>query len=409
MNACVTVEHRFERTPDGAVWTRSNHSYEESRRYLDVFESVRILARVRDVGVAPPPRLRADGDRVLFAPLPYYVGFEQFCLKWRSVRRTALRAIGDSDAIILKAPSTISSLIESAVRKKNRPFGVEVIGDPWGFYSKGSVRHPLRPLFRSVFTGRTRNQCQHACAVRYVSKHLQTKYPSNPVVFNVSVSDVYVPATTLARAPRYAVCAPVPLRLITVGSLELPCKGIDVLLRALRLCFDQDFACRLVVVGDGRRRPGLQALAARLGVDRMVDFRGMLPAGESVLAALDECDVFVMPSRQEGMPRAMIEAMARVLPCIGSSVGGIPELLDPKDLVPPDNPAELAAKIMEVGRSTYRMECMSKRCLERARDFQEPRLSGRVNSFLAHVRDATERWAATRSRNRTMAEVGARS
>jgi glycosyltransferase involved in cell wall biosynthesis len=200
---------------------------------------------------------------------------------------------------------------------------------------------------------------------------------------------------------------PAPLCLIAVGSLETQYKGIDVLLRALRLCLDRGFDCRLVLVGEGRCRPALTALAMRLGVAHLVDFRGMLPAGESVFAALDECDLFVMPSRQEGMPRAMIEAMARGLPCIGSAVGGIPQLLDAENLVPPGNSADLAAKIIEVGKFPGRMEWMSRRCRERANDFLEQRLSGRVRDFLTHVRDATESWGATRLRKVEATPVGA--
>src|SRR5579863_8179744 len=149
MNLCVTLEHRFERTPDGVVWTRSNHKYEELERYLDVFESVRALARVRDVAGPPSAGLRADGDRVSFAPLPYYVGVEQFCFQWSSVQRAAVRRISDGDAVILKPPSAISCLIEPVLRKQGRPFGVEVLSDPGEIFKKGSIKHPLRPLMRS--------------------------------------------------------------------------------------------------------------------------------------------------------------------------------------------------------------------------------------------------------------------
>jgi glycosyltransferase involved in cell wall biosynthesis len=399
MNACITVEHRFERTPDAAVWTRSNHSYEELRRYLDVFDSVRILARVRDVPVPPATGLRADGNRLSFAPIPCYIGFEQFLMRWRSVQRAALDGIGDNDAVILKAPSVISCLVEPMLRWRGRPFAVEVIADPWKIYSNGSISHPLRPLLRSVFTWRTRSQCRHACAVRYVGKHLQAEYAPGPGAFQTAVSDVHLPAAALVEAPRRISHSSTPLRLIAVGSLEQPYKGIDVLLRALRLCFDAGLDYRLVVVGEGRCRAELTNLAAQLGLSDRVDFRGSLPGGKEVFAALDECDMFVMPSRQEGMPRAMIEAMARALPCIGSAVGGIPQLLDAENLVSPGNPNELARKIIEVGKSLDRMERMSQRCLDRARDFQEQNLGERARDFLTHLRDATESWSATQLRN----------
>ena len=65
--------------------------------------------------------------------------------------------------------------------------------------------------------------------------------------------------------------------------------------------------------------------------------------GHGVTEQLDAADVFVLPSRQEGLPRAMIEAMARSLPCVGSDVGGISELI-PDWVVPPNDPQALALK-----------------------------------------------------------------
>jgi len=88
----------------------------------------------------------------------------------------------------------------------------------------------------------------------------------------------------------------------------------------------------------------------------------------------------------------MIEAMARGLPCIGSAVGGIPELLDSSELVPAGDPATLAAKIQEVLRSPLRMETMSQRNLAGARKFCDSVLAERRRRFYQHVRNSAQRW-----------------
>lgn len=77
------------------------------------------------------------------------------------------------------------------------------------------------------------------------------------------------------------------------------------------------------------------SFAGRLGVADRVTFVGTVPAGAAVRAHLDAADLVVVPSRTEGLPRALIEAMARGLPAVGTTVGGIPELLADVDLVPP--------------------------------------------------------------------------
>jgi glycosyltransferase involved in cell wall biosynthesis len=149
---------------------------------------------------------------------------------------------------------------------------------------------------------------------------------------------------------------------------------------------------RLVIVGDGKHRAELAARAAARRIAERVHFRGQLTAGAAVRAALDAADVCLMPSRTEGMPRALVEAMARALPCIGSTVGGIPELLPPEDLVPPGDVAALAAKIREIVTDPARMTAMSARNLYRARDYHEDRLRERRTACYRVLRERTEAW-----------------
>ena len=119
---------------------------------------------------------------------------------------------------------------------------------------------------------------------------------------------------------------------------------------------------------------------------------GELKAGNAVRAALDAADLFVMPSRTEGLPKAMIEAMARGLPCIGSRVGGIPELLEEEEMFRPDDPGNLAAKIAEVLGDPARMARLSRRNLEVARRYTADVLRTRRNEFYLRVRAGTEAW-----------------
>ena len=78
MQAIISLEHRFERTPDGAVWTQVAFAHNFWERYLEVFDGVRVVARVRDVAAPPAGWKRADGAGVSFAAMPYYVGPLQY-------------------------------------------------------------------------------------------------------------------------------------------------------------------------------------------------------------------------------------------------------------------------------------------------------------------------------------------
>jgi glycosyltransferase involved in cell wall biosynthesis len=113
-------------------------------------------------------------------------------------------------------------------------------------------------------------------------------------------------------------------------------KGADVLVSALESVTGLD---GLLVVGDGPERSRLETEAARSRVP--VRFCGYHEAVSDFLAA---ADVFVQPSRSEGLPFAALEAMAHGLPIVGSAVGGIPSAVDGCGrLVAADAPAELAA------------------------------------------------------------------
>ena len=127
-----------------------------------------------------------------------------------------------------------------------------------------------------------------------------------------------------------------------VGRLTAE-KGLDVLLGALGPAAGID---GLLVVGDGAGRAALEAAAARC--DRPVRFCGYR---EDVSPFLAAADVFVQPSRSEGLPFSVLEAMAHGVPVVGSDVGGVKAALDGCGrVVPPGDPRALAAALGELAR-----------------------------------------------------------
>ena len=207
-------------------------------------------------------------------------------------------------------------------------------------------------------------------------------------VFTTHYSSLSLAAAQLSMNPKTA-ASHGPLRLICVGSLEQYYKGHDVLLEAVGTCISQGADLYLRLVGDGRIRPKLEAMASKLGIRDRCEFLGHLAQPKAVMAELDKSDVFVLASRTEGLPRAVIEAMARGLPCISTRVGGVPELLSPEDLVVPNDAAALAAKIQEVANSAERREQMSHRNVMVAREYLEDVLQARRNEFYRHIERVT--------------------
>ena len=135
-----------------------------------------------------------------------------------------------------------------------------------------------------------------------------------------------------------------PARVVFVGRLHEQ-KGVDTLLRAFaRLRADRpDATIALRLVGDGPLRADLEALARELGVD--AEFLG---GRDDVDTLLEDADVFVLPSRAEGMSNALLEAMTLGLPAIVTNIPGNADVIRHEEnglLVEPDDPDGLAAAI----------------------------------------------------------------
>src|SRR5579864_7563182 len=131
MNVLVVLDYTFLRTPDGAIWSVMGMAYTLWTRYLEVFDSVRVAARVQDVPAAEPRWLRSDGPHVTFCPIPSYRGPLQYALRRGRVRLAAANSFRPGDAVILRVGSVLADALLPRLRKARQPYAVEVVGDPW--------------------------------------------------------------------------------------------------------------------------------------------------------------------------------------------------------------------------------------------------------------------------------------
>ncbi|TLY15570.1 MAG: glycosyltransferase family 4 protein [Nitrospirae bacterium] len=128
---------------------------------------------------------------------------------------------------------------------------------------------------------------------------------------------------------------------------------VEYLLSAVSLCLkDTDkLDLRLVIVGDGPSRAALEGLAIQLGIAQYTLFLG---ARNDVYDLINMFDIFVLPSLHEGIPMALLEAMALERAIVASRVGGIPEVIDNMiegKLAPAQDVQALKEAILELARS----------------------------------------------------------
>jgi glycosyltransferase involved in cell wall biosynthesis len=129
--------------------------------------------------------------------------------------------------------------------------------------------------------------------------------------------------------------------LLFIGRLSKE-KGVDVLLRAVSLL--QDLPARLTIIGNGPEAEALEQLARKLGIAKRTSFVGAMPL-QALTAYYRESDIFVLPSRSEGLALVLLEAQSFGIPIVATHVGGIPEIIRDEEeglMVDPDEPNQLA-------------------------------------------------------------------
>ena len=112
-------------------------------------------------------------------------------------------------------------------------------------------------------------------------------------------------------------------RVVTTSRLSEE-KGVDVLLKAWAEVIRYEKGLKLTIIGHGPLESELKILSQSLGIEKSVEFTGMV---ENVEAYLRNAELFVLPSRSEGLSNALLEAMSHGLPCIATWVGGSVEVL----------------------------------------------------------------------------------
>ena len=391
----VVVEHHHIATPQG-VFARQGMalSYAYWRQYLKLFDEVRPVGRASWAARPEPAWERVDGPGVRFVRLRDHAGLGQILRMLPHTWSALGQGLAGGDYFFLRGGGPMGTLAWLRLRARGIPYGRQVVGHDREALrtALGRMPAPLRWAVAEVGHWLARWQVRGAVCAAYVAPALAGSYPAGAGAPRFCFSDVSL-GPAIATGPRApAAFRAAPLRLVTVGRLS-PEKGHAVLIEALAL-LDRagagDFV--LEVVGPGPERAALEALARARGVEDRVRFTGMLPWGPALFERLDAADLFVLPSLTEGLPRAMLEAMSRGLPAVGTAVGGVPDLLDPDDLAPPSDAAALAERIRAYMGEPARLAAASRRAFERAMRWHPDVMQAEKQAFWRALRDRTDAW-----------------
>ncbi len=394
----VVPDGHYLQTPDGTVYAEKGvFRYDIFARYLTVFDKVVVLGRVTPVETVSPTLLKASGENVSFLPLENYRGPIQYILKYGKLKKQVREQLKDCKCLLLRAPSAVAQMVYKAIRRTDITWALEVVVDPWEYFAPNTVPTKLRPLIRYTWTKNLKKMCQEADGATYVTQHyLQEHYPCRAITapdgrhFVAGYSDVEIKDGSIVEPKVYAPAQGTFHFIHVASSFEGEGKGHRVLIKALKSVIDRGYDADVTFVGDGTLRSSFEELARELGIYDRTHFVGRLMGIDAVRAALRKADVFVFPTKAEGMPRVLIEAMAEGLPCISAPVCGIPEILGPDWLFKFEDLDGYADKMIYCIEHPEVLTEQSRKNVECAKQFEHSKLVKMRNDFYARLKEAAE-------------------
>ena len=304
-------DHKF-RLINGEYYSTGGLSNEILSRYAKYFGRVIVVARVVNEDVTGENYTKITNSDVKI--------INRNLVTVREIKKIVKK----SDCVISRLPSKIGSELVSYCNNI-KPCFVEMVACPWDSLSNHSIRGKIIAPFAMYFT---KIQVKNAEYVLYVTNEfLQKRYPTKGK--QLGCSDVCLEEINpeiLANRIEHIKKNSGKYIIGTTAAVDVKYKGQEFVIKALSILQKRgitNFEYQLVGNGSQER---LKQIAKKYGVEDKVIYLGGKPH-DKVFEWLDSIDIYIQPSLQEGLPRALVEAQSRALPCCGSSTGGIPELL----------------------------------------------------------------------------------
>ncbi len=325
MSIVFAHDHKFRRI-NGKLYSPGGLPNDVFTRYTSVFGEVTVIARI----------ITEEKDNAKYSQITNN--------KVTILDRSALsNAIREADGVIARLPSLIGLLAIREAKKQKKSYLVEVVGCAWDAYwnygCKGKIVAPIAFLLMKA-------QVRKAPFVVYVTNiFLQKRYPTNGLHtncsnVNISKADVDVLDKRIKRIERgnshYVIG--------TTAAIDVPYKGQRFVVDAIKLLNEKGIDCFEYQMVGGGSAESIYEYAVQSKVEKRVTALGSMPH-EDVIKWLDTIDIYIQPSLSEGLPRALIEAMSRGLPCIGTNAGGIDELIEKKYIIPAKRQGSIGKQI----------------------------------------------------------------
>lgn len=392
MDLLLVYDDKAALDREGNVYIGTAFSNSALECYFQHFDHVTMLVRRADISPDDTKKLSGmnkvitDRLSVVFLPNPTANIKSYFNpVLRRKYKQVVLNEIKHDRAVIVRVPSSSGTIAADYCHKIGKPFLAEAIGCPWDSLWNHSLEGKI--MAPSSWRNMRHVMGNAPYSVYVTNEFLQHRYPTRGITAAISDVELQPMNSSVLDARLKHIrkhCG--RLKIATSGGL-VPYKGQQFVIRALAELKKQgntNYEYHLAGSGDDET---LRSLAGDLGIAGQVVFEGRL-AHERVFTWLDEMDLYIQPSLQDGLPRAVMEAMSRGLPALGAWTGGIPELLEAKYIFPRKDVSAIARMLSTI--SSEEMETMAERNFNHAKDYQKEVLDKRRYDFYSAFAKAVE-------------------
>lgn len=358
------------------------------QRYMEFFESITMVTRMENL-------TNADDISKLSESSGKGINFK--CVSNMSIKslingsmRKRIRSIlEETDFAIIRLPSFIGIIACMECNKLKKPYLIEMVASPFcALWYYGKIHYkfiaPFYALANKWLIKKAKN-------VIYVTReYLQRNYPN----YNnsIGISDVVIrPTVRSILQKKYDRIDSYTNRTIyqigLIGSMNVKFKGHDIAIKSASILRKKGIRVELHFLGkcNENNKKRLTRLATVEKVADAVVIDGTLPGGDAVNEWIDKKDFIILPSKAEGLPRSLIEAMNRASICIGTTAGGIPELLDSDCIMKKNNAESLAHIIERLANNKERMKDITKRNAIFSREYCHKVLANKRKAFFSDM------------------------
>lgn len=338
----LVVDNAYLYKYNDSYFSKGIYDNEFFNRYLSVFERVVFPAKVIDMTEYPTNEYeRLNTSNLCIVALPLFKGIFELIKNFKKVKKILIQEQKKVDLLIFRM-TQVEGLISFRFMKKKKPFALEIINDikTLSYIKYIASISSLNKMLKS------------ALGVTYLTEeYLQGiyKYRNNGLVsFNHQTSDLK-PKYFNRNIKLYT--KPIEkIKLIHVANnIDNDAKGYSTIIKALKVLKKNNKDVTVTFVGSGTRVKSFKKMSKKLGVEENVQFIGRIDNKMNLIKLLKEHDIFVMPSKGEGLGRSIIEAMATGLPCIVSNKGGQIELISKQFRINRRDYHSLANLIIKLG------------------------------------------------------------